>query len=94
MERSFAAVCPAEASPVESHMAAGGEVNTSVAFASLADMPPSSVCSTFSPDEVTVYWIRLSPGSFAASGVLTTNTWRKPSVVAVIRRSTSGSTPG
>ncbi len=79
-------------SPVESHMAAGGEVKTSVALPSVADIPPPSVAATLSPDDWTEYSIRLSSGLFAASGVLTTRTWRKPSVVAVILRSTSGST--
>ncbi|MFC7643826.1 hypothetical protein ACFQX6_25930 [Streptosporangium lutulentum] len=55
-------------------MAAGGEEKTSVALPSVADMPPSSVSSTFSPDDVTPYSIRLRAGLFAASGVLTTRT--------------------
>lgn len=84
--------CPAAGFPVESHIAAGGEVKTSVALPSVADMPPSAVSSTLSPDDLTAYWIRPSAGLSAASGVLTIRTWRKPSVVAVILRSTSGST--
>ena len=70
----FATAWPAVMSPVESHMAAGGEEKTSVALPSVADMPPSSVSSTFSPDDVTAYSIRSSAGLLAASGVLTTRT--------------------
>ncbi|WP_218670864.1 hypothetical protein [Microbispora sp. GKU 823] len=79
---------------MESHIAAGGEVKTSVALPSVADMPPSAVSSTLSPDDLTAYRIRASAGFSAACGVLTIRTWRKPSVVAVILRSTSGRTFG
>ena len=82
----------AAASPVESHIIAGGEENTTSPSPSDACIPPAAVPLTCSPSAATENRTLRNADDLAAAGVLTTSTSRNPSGVAVNRRSTPGST--